>query len=136
MRDDEKLSSSSTARIFEKNVLGTRLQPCCTTLNTGFYRDGHCRTGHQDFGSHVICAVVTQEFLDFSRSQGNDLITPIPGYKFPGLAPGNSWCLCATRWRDAFNEGVAPRVKLESTHERALRFVTLDTLKSHSITLM
>jgi len=112
------------------NVLGAALVPCSYDPLTGFYRDGCCKTDAHDAGSHVICAKVTQEFLDFSISVGNDLSTPRPEYRFAGLEAGDRWCLCARRWDQAFSAGVAPQVVLESTHERALDFVTLAQLQT------
>ena len=112
------------------NVLGTPLKPCSTDPMTGYFRDGCCNTDESDRGSHVICAEMTQEFLDFSRQRGNDLSTPRPEYRFPGLVPGNRWCLCALRWKEALAAGVAPPAILESTHQKALEFVTLDQLRS------
>jgi len=112
------------------NVLGAALVPCSYDPLTGFYRDGCCKTDAHDAGSHVICAKVTQEFLDFSISVGNDLSTPQPEYRFAGLKAGDRWCLCARRWDQAFSAGVAPQVVLESTHERALDFVTLAQLQT------
>ncbi len=112
------------------NVLGTTLIPCSYDPLTGFFRDGCCRTDHHDLGSHVICAKVTQSFLEFSLQRGNDLITPRPEYRFAGLKDGDRWCLCALRWKEAFDAGVAPPVILESTHHRALQFVTLEQLQS------
>lgn len=112
------------------NVLGTALVPCSYDPLTGFFRDGCCTTGHDDRGNHVVCAKVTQAFLDFSLQQGNDLITPRPEYRFPGLKHGDRWCLCALRWKEAFHAGVAPPVVLESTHQKALQFVTLEQLQS------
>ena len=117
----------------KKNVFGEPLKVCCTNPMTGFYRDGHCNTGPQDSGSHVICAKVTEAFLQFSKSKGNDLITPIPFYDFPGLKAGDCWCLCALRWREALNAGVAPPVNLEATHEKALEYVSLDTLVAYAL---
>ena len=111
-----------------KNVLGTDLQACCTDPLTGFYRDGFCRTGPLDSGRHVVCAVMTQEFLTFTKSRGNDLSTAIPEYDFPGLQPGDSWCLCALRWKEAYEAGVAPPVKLQSTAAEALNFVSFEEL--------
>jgi len=110
----------------ERNVLGSRLTPCCA--NTGFYRDGYCRTGPEDQGTHVVCAKVTAEFLEFTKSKGNDLSTPRPG--FPGLKPGDKWCLCALRWLEAYKAGKAPPVVLEATHESALRYISKDVLLS------
>ncbi|MEH1841180.1 MAG: DUF2237 domain-containing protein [Nostoc sp.] len=117
-----------------KNVIGGNLEVCCTSPITGFYRDGFCRTGGQDFGSHVVCAEVTSEFLEFTKSQGNDLSTPVPDFNFPGLKPGDRWCLCASRWQEALDAGVAPPVILSATHARALEMVSLDELKKHALT--
>ena len=96
---------------------------------TGFYRDGFCRTDEQDQGRHVICAIMSESFLTFTRSRGNDLTTPRPEFQFPGLTPGDRWCLCALRWREAYDAGVAPPVLLACTHERALQYVTLEMLR-------
>ena len=112
------------------NVLGTELQACSFDPVTGYFRDGCCNTREDDRGSHLICARVTQEFLAFSKSRGNDLITPMPQFRFAGLKPGDRWCLCVSRWREAFAAGVAPMVILEATHEKALEFVTLAQLQS------
>ena len=116
------------------NVLGSALVPCSYDPLTGFYRDGCCKTDEHDAGSHVICAKVTQEFLDFSVNAGNDLSTPRPQYRFVGLKAGDRWCLCARRWQEAFQAGLAPPVVLESTHERALDFVTLAQLQTCALT--
>ncbi len=107
----------------EKNVLGSGLIACCYEPLTGFYRDGRCRTGPDDTGTHVVCAVMTSEFLRFTRSRGNDLSTPIPYYNFPGLRPGDRWCLCASRLREGHEHGVAPPVILEATHAKALEML-------------
>jgi uncharacterized protein (DUF2237 family) len=115
------------------NVLGQPLKDCSFDPLTGYFRDGCCKTSSVDTGSHVICARVTQEFLTFSLAQGNDLMTPRPAYQFPGLQPGDQWCLCAMRWKEAFDAGVAPPVVLESTNERALHYVTLEQLQQHAI---
>jgi uncharacterized protein (DUF2237 family) len=115
-----------------KNVLGETLETCCTNPVTGFYRDGCCKTGPMDFGSHVICAQVTQEFLEFTKSRGNDLSTPMAAYQFPGLKPGDRWCLCASRWQEALEAGVAPPVILSATHEKALQFVSLEDLQKYA----
>ncbi len=115
------------------NVLGGPLRSCCQDPLTGFYRDGYCRTGPGDTGLHTVCAVMTEEFLDFSRLQGNDLLTPHPEYDFPGLKPGDKWCLCVTRWAEAFEAGMAPRVDLTATHSSALEFVDLKDLQAHAI---
>ena len=112
------------------NVLGTALMPCSYDPLTGFFRDGCCKTDHQDHGSHVVCARITQDFLDFTLKQGNDLMTPRPDFRFKGLKQGDKWCLCALRWKEAFEAGVAPPVILECTHQKALEFVTLDQLRS------
>ena len=114
----------------EKNVLGSDLQIAGTNPLTGYYRDGFCSTGESDRGVHVIAATITDEFLQFSKSKGNDLITPIPEYNFPGLKAGDCWCLCALRWKEAFDAGVAPPVILEATHEKALKFATIEELKN------
>nr|WP_206036002.1 DUF2237 domain-containing protein [Crateriforma spongiae] len=116
-----------------KNVLGGELQTCSTDPMTGFYRDGCCNTGGQDTGLHVVCSQVTAEFLEFSRQRGNDLSTPNPMFDFPGLQPGDRWCLCAARWKEAFDAGMAPSVVLESTHISALEFANLDELKQHAV---
>ena len=112
------------------NVLGTALVPCSYDPLTGYFRDGCCNTDEHDRGSHVICAKVSQEFLDFSLRQGNDLITPRPEYRFQGLKAGDRWCLCALRWKQAFEAGVAPKVIPESTHINALEYVTLEELQA------
>jgi len=112
------------------NVLGTELEECSTDPMTGFFRNGCCATGPQDRGSHTVCVRVTQEFLEFSKSRGNDLMTPVPQFDFPGLEAGDRWCLCAMRWKEAFDNGVAPRVMLLSTHEAALKIIALEDLKS------
>ena len=117
----------------ERNVLGTPLVPCSLDPLTGWFRDGCCRTDAHDHGSHVVCCRVTVEFLNRQLEAGNDLITPRPEYRFPGLEPGDQWCVCALRWREALEAGVAPPVVLAATHERALRFVSLDQLRSHAL---
>ena len=116
-----------------KNVLGTPLEACCFKPKTGFYRDGFCKTGDIDTGTHVVCAEMTEEFLRFTLEKGNDLITPIPFYRFPGLKPGDQWCLCVSRWKEAYNAGVAPPVKLEATHEKALNYVSFEMLLEHKL---
>ncbi len=115
------------------NVLGEPLAPCGLDPMTGFYRDGCCNTGYDDVGIHVICAKMTREFLEYSRRRGNDLATPAPESGFPGLKPGDRWCLCAARWREALEAGVAPPVVLAATHEEALAVVALADLKWHAI---
>jgi uncharacterized protein (DUF2237 family) len=117
----------------DRNVLGGELELCGTDPLTGFYRDGCCTTGPEDFGSHTICAVVTAEFLEHQRGIGNDLITPIPQYHFAGLRPGDRWCVTAMNWLRAHEDGAAAYVVLASTHERALEIVPLDVLREHAV---
>jgi uncharacterized protein (DUF2237 family) len=117
----------------EKNVLGMELQIAGTSPITGFYRDGFCSTGTADRGIHVVAAIVTDKFLQYSKARGNDLITPYPAYGFPGLKAGDKWCLCAARWKEAYDAGVAPPVVLEATHEKALEYATLEELKGEKI---
>ncbi|NCN04029.1 MAG: DUF2237 domain-containing protein [Spirochaetales bacterium] len=117
------------------NVFGDPLQSCCKEPITGFYRDGFCRTDETDQGSHVVCAVMTEEFLAFTKSRGNDLSTPIPMFQFPGLRPGDRWCLCALRWKEALVAGHAPPVILESTNYRALSYVSIEDLEAHKLEL-
>ena len=116
-----------------KNVLGQELKPCSTDPMTGFFRNGCCETSHEDFGMHTVCAVMTADFLAFSKSVGNDLSTPQPEYGFAGLKPGDRWCLCAPRWKEALDAGAAPRVVLESTHEETLAIVPLGVLKDYAV---
>ncbi len=115
----------------ELNVLGTALEPCCTDPATGYFRDGYCRTIQEDSGTHILCAIVTQEFLDFTKSRGNDLSTPMPHWSFPGLKPGSKWCLCISRWLEAERSGNAPYVVLEATHQKALDYTTLELLQKY-----
>jgi uncharacterized protein (DUF2237 family) len=117
----------------ERNVLGGELEPCGTDPMTGFYRDGCCSTGPEDIGSHTVCAVVTAEFLAHQQSVGNDLSTPRPEWRFPGLQPGDRWCVVAARWLQAYQDGVAAPVVLASTHERALDVVPLELLREHAV---
>ena len=126
MRDTDRPSSA-------RNVLGGTLAHCCEDPATGFYRDGFCHTGPQDIGSHTVCARMSHEFLEFSLQQGNDLCTPHPQFGFPGLRAGDRWCLCVARWRQALEAGVAPKVILASTHEKALAVVTLEQLTQHAL---
>lgn len=114
----------------DKNVFGEAMIPCSFEPMTGFFRNGCCETGPQDLGTHAVCAVVTGEFLAYSRSRGNDLISPRPEYDFPGLKPGDRWCLCVLRWVEAYRAGFAPPVVLEATHEKSLNFVPLEVLVS------
>lgn len=114
-----------------KNVLGTELIPCSYDPLTGYFRDGCCNTDASDLGSHLICVRVTEKFLTFSSARGNDLVTALPQHRFPGLKPGDRWCVCANRWREALEAGCAPPVVMESTHAQALRFVTLGQLQAN-----
>lgn len=118
-----------------RNVLGEPLEPCCLRPMTGFFRTGSCETGAEDIGAHTVCVQVTAEFLAFSKERGNDLSTPVPAFDFPGLRPGDRWCLCASRWREALEAGRAPRVLLRATHERTLEYVSLEELKRHGMDL-
>ena len=113
------------------NVLNQPLQHCCTSPMTGFYRDGFCKTGSQDHGTHTVCAIVTKEFLEFSASKGNDLMTPIPQWNFPGLTPGDKWCLCISRWLQAEKAGKAPYIVLEATHIKSLSYCSLELLRKY-----
>lgn len=115
-----------------KNVLGGELEVCSLSPTTGFFRDGCCRTGMDDHGLHLVCARVTEEFLEFSQARGNDLSTPVPEWDFPGLQPGDQWCVCVERWKEAFEAGVAPPVVLAATHISTLEFVSLDELAAHA----
>jgi hypothetical protein len=117
----------------DRNVLGGELEPCGTDPLTGFYRDGTCTTGPEDTGSHTVCAVVTSEFLEHQRSIGNDLSTPMPQYRFPGLVPGDRWCVTAANWLRAYEDGTAAPVVLASTHARALDTIPIDALRQHSV---
>ena len=118
---------------FARNVRGGVLAECSLDPVTGFYRDGCCSTGDDDHGRHVVCAVMDAAFLAFSVARGNDLVTPMPAYQFPGPKPGDRWCLCALRWKEALAAGVAPPVHLEATHAKALTVVTLDQLQAHAL---
>jgi uncharacterized protein (DUF2237 family) len=119
----------------QKNVLGGPLELCCDNPRTGFYRTGRCETGDDDHGVHTVCVRVTEQFLQFSRFRGNDLSTPRPEFGFAGLKPGDCWCLCASRWKEALEAGAAPRVVLTATHERTLQFVSLEQLTEHALDL-
>lgn len=116
-----------------KNVLGEALEICCTSPLTGFYRTGKCSTGGGDLGAHIICAQMTATFLEFTKQRGNDLSTPAPEFGFPGLKPGDRWCLCASRWKEALDAGVAPPVILSATHALAIEYVSLDQLQAHKL---
>lgn len=116
-----------------KNVLGTALSACCFEPKTGFYRDGFCKTGKEDSGTHVVCAIMSKEFLTFTKTMGNDLSTPIPHWNFPGLKEGDKWCLCITRWLQAEKAGKAPKIVLEATHSKALYYTTLEILQAYAV---
>ena len=122
-----------TAETKARNVLGDKLEPCCSEPMTGYFRDGFCHTIDEDHGSHTVCAIMTNAFLAFSKAQGNDLSTPQPEFGFPGLKAGDRWCVCVKRWEEAFVVGKAPKVVLESTHERALDVVELAELLAHAV---
>lgn len=115
------------------NVLGEALQPCCFAPITGYERNGFCTTGPEDFGAHTVCAQMTAEFLVYSKARGNDLTLAVPQFRFPGLRPGSRWCLCAERWKEAYDAGVAPPVILSATHEATLAYVPLAALRQHAI---
>lgn len=117
----------------ELNILGTALESCCNDPVTGYFRDGFCRTIQEDSGTHILCAVMTQEFLAYTKSRGNDLSTPIPHWNFPGLKAGSKWCLCISRWLEAERAGKAPFVVLEATHEKALGYTSLELLKKYQL---
>ena len=121
----------TTEKVF--NIYGDEIEPCCFEPKTGYFRDGFCRTADHDVGSHVVCAEMTDAFLDFSKEKGNDLSTPRPEFDFPGLKAGDRWCLCAMRWVEAFEAGVAPNVFLESCHQKALEFVSLEDLEQFAV---
>lgn len=115
----------------ELNVFGKPILSCCTDPMTGYFRDGTCRTTTSDHGTHIVCAIMTKEFLDYTKSRGNDLSTPIPHWSFPGLQPGDSWCLCISRWMQAEKAGKAPLINLNATHKKALQYVTLEKLEEY-----
>lgn len=115
------------------NVLGGELLTCSTSPMTGFYRDGCCNTDWQDAGTHTVCARMTERFLSYTKTRGNDLITPRPEFNFPGLKPGDFWCLCVLRWKESLEAGVAPKVKLTATHAKSLEFVVMEELQNHAI---
>ena len=129
------MDGSDGGRAPQQNVFGEPLVICSDSPKTGWTRNGCCETDHHDRGSHTVCAVMTAEFLEFSRGRGNDLSTPRPEYHFPGLKPQDRWCLCAARWQEAFEAGSAPKVVLRATHRRALEIISLADLKSHAIDL-
>ena len=115
------------------NIFGDEIEACCYDPMTGYFRDGFCNTDEHDHGSHVVCAVMTDDFLEFSKSKGNDLSTPRPEFNFPGLKEGDRWCLCALRWKEAYDAGVAPNVYLESCHLNSLNFVTKEQLAEYAV---
>jgi uncharacterized protein len=133
LRDDG--NNGGPRRVSARNVLGEPLEICSIKPMAGFYRDGSCNTGQEDVGSHTVCTVMTAEFLKFSKSRGNDLSTPLPDFGFPGLKPGDRWCLCAPRWQEALEANQAPRVVLRATHEGALSHCSLADLKRFAIDL-
>ena len=126
-------SGSGPGRRAPRNVYGERLSECCSQPLTGFFRDGSCNTGPEDFGVHTVCALMTAEFLAFSKAAGNDLSTPMPQFGFEGLKPGDCWCLCAARWKEALDAGHAPRIRLAATHEATLDIVPLEALKKYAL---
>jgi len=130
------MDGSSDGQNRQVNVFGDPLADCSHSPKTGWFRSGCCETDASDNGSHTVCAVMTVDFLEFSRSRGNDLSTPRPAFGFPGLKSGDCWCLCAARWQEAFEAGCAPKVSLKATHRRALQVVTLADLKTHAIDLV
>lgn len=117
---------------YDLNVFGEKLINCSTNPMTGFYRDGCCHTGPEDHGTHTVCCIVSLEFLRFSKAMGNDLSTPVPQFNFPGLKPGDQWCLCAMRWEEAHRNGLAPKVILEATNEKTLDYVSMEDLLEHA----
>lgn len=125
--------SQTTEKSTALNVLGTTLESCCNDPMTGYWRDGFCRTANEDQGTHVVCAVMTEEFLEYTKSKGNDLTRAIPAYQFPGLKAGDKWCLCILRWLEAEKAGVAPMVALASTDDKALEYTTLEMLKKYKV---
>lgn len=124
-------SSAESENNMQKNIFGEPLQECCTNPMTGFFRDGYCRTNAQDLGSHTVCATMTKEFLEFTKSKGNDLSTPRPEFSFPGLKEGDRWCLCALRWKEAYDAGFAPPLHLDSCHEKSLQYIPIEALREY-----
>ncbi len=125
------LNPNQTVEKQPLNVYNKPLQSCCTDPMTGYYRNGFCQTGGDDRGTHVVCAIMTEEFLTYTKSRGNDLSTPIPVYNFPGLKPGDGWCLCILRWLEAEKAGVAPKINLKATNKKALEYTTLQLLEQY-----
>lgn len=128
-----EINTSPSMKSNAKNVFGEALECCCTDPMTGYFRDGYCHTNAQDFGTHIVCAEVTDAFLEYSKNLGNDLITPRPEYHFPGLKAGDNWCLCISRWLEAKDAGVAPPINLNATEISALKYITLKELKTYAI---
>ena len=120
-------------KIIERNVLGQELKFCCKSPITGFFRDGFCRTGNSDYGMHIVCAIITEQFLKFTQSCGNDLSTPNNLYRFPGLKPGDKWCLCALRWKEAWRSAMAPLIDIEATHEKVLQIIDKNLLLEYMV---
>ncbi|MBM3535435.1 MAG: DUF2237 domain-containing protein [Alphaproteobacteria bacterium] len=133
--DDQGWGGGRRRRAPSKNALGGKLEDCSLAPMTGFFRNGCCDTSPEDVGSHTVCCVTTEQFLSYSKRAGNDLSTPFPEYGFPGLKPGDRWCLCAPRWQQALEAGMAPRVVLRATHEGALAYCALEDLKKYAIDL-
>lgn len=133
--DDGGSGGGGSGRRPSRNVFGERLERCSIKPMTGFFRNGCCDTGAADLGSHTVCVVMTAGFLEFSKSRGNDLSTPVPDYGFPGLKPGDRWCLCAPRWQEALEAGLAPRVVLRATHEGVLDYCSFADLKRYAVDL-
>lgn len=127
------IMSQTTEKTTALNVLGTALKSCCNDPMTGYWRDGFCRTANEDQGTHVVCAIMTEEFLEYTKSKGNDLTRAIPAYQFPGLKAGDKWCLCILRWLEAEKAGVAPKIVLASTDDKALDYTSLEMLKKYQV---
>ncbi len=125
--------TKNSKQIEPLNVFGEPLKSCCQDPVTGFYRDGFCKTGTNDYGTHIVCAIVTDAFLEYSKLQGNDLITPIPNRHFNGLKAGDKWCLCISRWLETIKAGVAPKIDLQATHQYALKYMTIEELMPYGI---
>lgn len=132
-REQGHVASAILAHVIDRNVIGDKLEVCGTDPMTGFFREGSCDTDERDHGSHTVCAVMTQEFLDHQRSIGNDLVTAMPEYRFPGLMPGDRWCVTAANWLRAHHDGVAAPVVLASTHQKSLDIVPIDALREHAV---
>ena len=129
------LSDPTIGKIMQKNVFDEIIEECCSDPITGFYRDGFCNTDDRDVGIHTVCAYMTEDFLGFSKQKGNDLSTPRPEFSFPGLKEGDSWCLCAERWKEAYESGKAPRIYLRKTHKKTLEIINIEILKEFALDL-